>query len=87
MRVIWFVDEPLTLKEIFNAAALMRGCELRTAAEKAWGKGEKEKAMQWLVRPNTALGGKTPLETATKSDEGLKRTMDILGRIAHGVYS
>lgn len=87
MIVFWFGDEPVALKEIFNGLALMRGAELRTAAEKAWGKGEKEKAMQWVIRPNGALEGKPPLEIAINSDEGLKRAIAVIGRIEHGVFS
>ena len=87
MIVFWFGDEPLALKEIFNALALMRGSALRAAAEKAWGKGEKDKAMQWAIRPNGALNDKAPLAVAIASDEGLKRALDVIGRIEHGIHS
>ena len=87
MIVFWFGDEPVALKEIFNGLALMRGAELRATAEKAWGKGEKEKAMQWVIRPNEVLECKPPLEVAINSDEGLKRALDVIGRIEHGIYS
>lgn len=48
--------------------------------------GTREKAAIWLRKPNRALGGVRPtdlLGTAT----GRLHVEQVLGRIAHGVYS
>ncbi len=87
MIVFWIKGEPMALKEFFNDFAQLRGGELRTAAEKAWGPKEKDKAMQWVIRPNQALGGEIPLKLAIASDEGLQQALDVIGRIEYGVYS
>ena len=48
--------------------------------------GTEEKARTWLARPNRALGGKAPLELARRSSGSLL-VEQVLGRLAHGVYS
>lgn len=85
MKKIWIGDEPLALREIWNPLALFRGIELREAAEKVF--SDKSRAMQWLIRPNRALGGKEPLDLATRSDDGLRRVQTVLGRLVYGIYS
>lgn len=45
-----------------------------------------EKAERWLKGPNRALGGRTPLE-ALQTESGARLVENVLGRIAHGVYS
>ena len=87
MIVFWFGDEPMALREIFSSSALLRGCVLRQEAEKSWGGKEKDKAMQWVIRSNKALGDKKPLEVAIASDEGLEQALQVIGRIEYGVYS
>jgi putative toxin-antitoxin system antitoxin component (TIGR02293 family) len=58
--------------------------ELRTLARKVF--GSDEKAAHWFASPVRALGAKTPLsQMATKT--GARRVEQVLGRIAHGVYS
>ena len=48
--------------------------------------GTEEKAAAWFASPVRALGLATPLsQMATKA--GIRRVEQILGRIAHGVYS
>jgi len=48
--------------------------------------GTKEKAKEWLSRPNRALGGEKPL-SLLDTDIGAKQVEEVLGRIAHGVFS
>jgi len=45
-----------------------------------------EKAEHWLRTSNRALGGRTPLETL-QTEIGARLVENVLGRIAHGVYS
>jgi putative toxin-antitoxin system antitoxin component (TIGR02293 family) len=48
--------------------------------------GEEKKAVEWLHKPNRALGGERPLDQLD-TDLGARTVEDILGRIAYGVYS
>lgn len=48
--------------------------------------GSREKAFQWLRRPNRALGGQLPL-SLLDVELGARQVEDVLGRIEHGVYS
>lgn len=48
--------------------------------------GSREKAKEWLSRPNRALGGENPL-SLLDTDVGAKQVEEVLGRIAHGVFS
>lgn len=48
--------------------------------------GEAGKAGRWLQKPNRALGGAIPLDQLD-TDLGAERVSQVLGRIAHGVYS
>lgn len=48
--------------------------------------GDEDKAVQWLLTPNRALGGVRPLDQLD-TDLGARAVEDILGRIAYGVYS
>jgi putative toxin-antitoxin system antitoxin component (TIGR02293 family) len=48
--------------------------------------GDQEKAVEWLLTPNRALGGERPLNQLD-TDVGARLVEDILGRIAFGVYS
>lgn len=48
--------------------------------------GAAERAGPWLVAPNRALGGETPL-SLLDSDAGTLAVERVLGRIEHGVYS
>lgn len=58
----------------------------RVAADAARVLGDDAKAGSWLRRPNTALGGESPLELL-RSDLGARQVEDVLGRIEFGVYS
>lgn len=40
----------------------------------------------WFKDPNVALGGRTPLEYAD-TEPGAREVEDLLGRLAHGVFS
>jgi putative toxin-antitoxin system antitoxin component (TIGR02293 family) len=48
--------------------------------------GDREKAVRWLHRPNRALGNAIPLHHLD-TELGAREVEDVLGRIAHGVYS
>jgi putative toxin-antitoxin system antitoxin component (TIGR02293 family) len=48
--------------------------------------GSQDKARRWLVKPNRALSGRTPLGLLD-SDAGTLAVERVLGRIEHGVYS
>ena len=48
--------------------------------------GSEEKARKWFETPLPALGAKTPLE-CVKTESGTREVEDVLGRIAHGVFS
>ncbi|HBH02307.1 MAG TPA: hypothetical protein DDZ42_10370 [Candidatus Rokubacteria bacterium] len=48
--------------------------------------GTADKAARWLGKPNRALGGKVPL-AQLDTDIGAHQVEEILGRIAHGLYS
>jgi putative toxin-antitoxin system antitoxin component (TIGR02293 family) len=48
--------------------------------------GDKAKAYSWLVKPNRALGGQSPL-SLLDNDTGTLSVERVLGRIEHGVYS
>lgn len=48
--------------------------------------GDKAPARDWLKRPNTALDGTAPL-SLMDTEFGARMVEDVLGRIAHGVYS
>lgn len=48
--------------------------------------GSQQKARTWLVTPNRALDGSTPLNLLD-SDAGTSAVEQILGRIEHGIFS
>jgi putative toxin-antitoxin system antitoxin component (TIGR02293 family) len=48
--------------------------------------GDEQKALLWLRSPLPALGGRPPWDFLD-TDIGVERLEDLLGRIAHGVYS
>ena len=48
--------------------------------------GSEEKAVQWLRRPNRALGKRVPLDLID-SDIGTRQVEEVLGRIEHGNIS
>jgi putative toxin-antitoxin system antitoxin component (TIGR02293 family) len=48
--------------------------------------GSRDKATDWLHRPNRALGNRPPLRQLD-TDLGARQVEDILLRMAHGVYS
>ncbi len=45
-----------------------------------------EKVATWMMRPNRALLGRSPMEVLD-TDIGVQQVNDILGRIEYGVYS
>ena len=48
--------------------------------------GSKADFFKWMELPNTALGGRRPMEL-TEVPEGVSKVADLLGRIEYGVYS
>lgn len=48
--------------------------------------GDHERAMNWLKRPNRALGGAAPI-AAIDTELGARQVENILGRIAYGGIS
>lgn len=58
----------------------------RVGAQAAATLGSDEKAVQWLRRPNRALGNRAPLDLID-SDIGTRQVEEVLGRIEHGNLS
>jgi putative toxin-antitoxin system antitoxin component (TIGR02293 family) len=48
--------------------------------------GSEDKARQWLIAENRALGGAVPINLLD-TGIGFQEIMDVLNRIEHGVYS
>lgn len=48
--------------------------------------GNAEKASTWLRRPNRALRGGVPIDLLD-TDDGARLVEQVLGRLAHGVFS
>lgn len=48
--------------------------------------GDRQRALQWLKRPNRALGGLAPV-AAIDTELGARQVENILGRIAYGGIS
>ena len=48
--------------------------------------GDEQAARMWLMSPNRALGGATPLEIA-KTEVGAREVEKIIGRLEHGVFT
>jgi putative toxin-antitoxin system antitoxin component (TIGR02293 family) len=48
--------------------------------------GARDKAVRWMMQPNRALGGASPLEVLD-TEVGEEQVRDILGRIEHGIFS
>jgi putative toxin-antitoxin system antitoxin component (TIGR02293 family) len=48
--------------------------------------GSLDKARNWLIRPNRALGNVTPL-SLLDTDEGARQVENVLGHIEHGVWN
>ncbi|VGO16752.1 hypothetical protein PDESU_05344 [Pontiella desulfatans] len=48
--------------------------------------GEREQAVRWLKAPRSYFGGKPPLDLAD-TELGSREVANLIGRIAHGVFS
>lgn len=48
--------------------------------------GDSEAARAWMMRPNRAFGGESPLEVS-KTGVGAREVENLIGRIEHGVIS
>jgi putative toxin-antitoxin system antitoxin component (TIGR02293 family) len=64
-----------------RVARLMRIIALATVVLE-----DEHNARDWLRRPLTILGGKTPLEL-TNTEPGAREVEHVLGRLEHGVFS
>jgi len=74
-------NEPLTTDE---SDKLTRVVRVATRAEDTF--QNDDKAYGWLRDPNRALGGERPLDLL-ETEGGVRLVEQILGRIAHGVFS
>lgn len=48
--------------------------------------GDKDEAKRWLLDPNPALGGASPLEF-TSTEVGAREVENLVGRLEHGVFT
>lgn len=62
---------------------IARVARVAALAVEALGRAE---GLQWLQRPNVALGGRVPL-SMLGTDAGVRQVEQIIGRIEHGVFS
>jgi putative toxin-antitoxin system antitoxin component (TIGR02293 family) len=67
-----------------ESAKLLRLARVARRATEVFEKSEA--AVDWLKRPNRALGGERPLDLLD-TDIGGENVLDVLGRIEHGVFS
>jgi len=58
----------------------------RISSQAATTLGSEQRAIQWLRRPNRALGNQAPLKLID-NDIGARQVEEALGRIAHGIVS
>jgi uncharacterized protein (DUF2384 family) len=62
----------------------LRTAEIASHATDAIG---RENAMQWLQKPNAALGGRTPLEILSKGDsDEVQQLDDQLTALEYGMF-
>lgn len=66
-----------------ESAKLLRLARVAQRAAEVFERGEL--ALDWLKRPNRALGGETPL-ALLDTEIGAETVLDVLGRIEHGVF-
>ena len=64
---------------------LYRLAEISSAAIELF-EGDEDKARNWLNHPVKGLGGKRPVDMAITSAE-TEATIDLIGRLEHGVFS
>ena len=67
-----YINDPARVARVFARASVLFG--------------DEEKALLWLRSPLPALGGRLPWDYLD-TDIGVERLEDLLGRIAHGVFS
>jgi putative toxin-antitoxin system antitoxin component (TIGR02293 family) len=73
--------DPLTIEESNKLARLVRVFALAEGTL-----GTLDKAREWMRHTNRALRGQTPI-SLLNTDQGARLVEQILGRIAHGVFS
>jgi putative toxin-antitoxin system antitoxin component (TIGR02293 family) len=90
VKVLNIADRTLTRRKsegCFQADESERLLRLGTLFDKAVDVlGKREDAQHWFQMPKKALGGQSPLEYAD-TELGAREVEDLLGRIAHGVFS
>ncbi|WP_312961490.1 antitoxin Xre/MbcA/ParS toxin-binding domain-containing protein [Stutzerimonas nitrititolerans] len=59
--------------------------ELRKAATDLF-VGDEQSAAEWLNKPAKGLNGCRPIDM-TNSDAELRLTLDLIGRLQHGVFT
>lgn len=63
---------------------LIRYARILALAEQTF--ESRDNALTWMRRPNRALAGNTPLDML-ETDNGARMVEQVLGRMAHGVFS
>lgn len=48
--------------------------------------GEIDAGLEWLLSPNRALGGRSPMEMAA-TETGAREVESLIGRLEHGVFT
>lgn len=74
-------EQRLTLEESDRLARVVRIAALAIDVF-----DDRQKALAWMRRPNRALGGTSPIEISI-TNPGARLAENILGRMAHGVFS
>jgi hypothetical protein len=75
MRIHINIDFAYSLKEIFSLKAHRRANELRTEAEKIYG---KDGSPRFVCKPHPCLDNKSPLELSVSSPKNHDRVMMYL---------
>jgi putative toxin-antitoxin system antitoxin component (TIGR02293 family) len=71
--------------EPVESEKLIRLARVYAFAKEVFG-GDADQAVEWLRRPNRALGAQEPI-SLLDSDVGAQQVEDVLGRLQEGVYS
>jgi putative toxin-antitoxin system antitoxin component (TIGR02293 family) len=73
-------QQPLTVD---GSVRLARVADVALNAQEVFGDAT---ARTWLRRPNRVLGGSAPIELL-ETEDGARLVQEILGRLAHGLFS
>jgi len=83
LRGIESGDDPVGIAAIYDGLAHDVGADLWAHAVDSL--GDPGRAARWFMKPNRALGGRSPRAVAMEG--GSDRVATVLGRIDHGVIS